>query len=397
MKLIANHCRIFFLSLTILVSALSYGSISLADGPSCRSVFFKTLTPEEALQALLDVSDYYRKEKADISSPQVVEKAFAQIEKSGFLKGYKSWPSSTHQNKAAILKDYAARTWSLFLDPANLKKMRDQSIDRQLDIRGAPKYRGLSGRARLERVSRENLERLVKEHGLDEKVELSFFGEKDLALISGDFDIVAERNGRTADVWGPGLLSSRQLTRFGGVGENSRHKLNNTTLEVDNDIFFRLFYDFGNSGSKGRSGSANEYGDYSFSAVKKLFEEEGIVSPYIMWVTDLQRWAEKALPHLKGTAKPSEDWEVGPYEMEAIKYLHKYDFTVRDFKKLLFAKVRMVEAKNPGILERYRGMDHSEKYKFWDEQVLKPLGFSMSELELRVPVYIPGDLINQIK
>ncbi|MNT54843.1 hypothetical protein D3C72_1920320 [compost metagenome] len=116
-----------------------------------------------------------------------------------------------------------------------------------------------------------------------------------------------------------------------------------------------------------------------------------------MWVTDLQRWAEKALPHLKGTAKPSEDWEAGPYEMEAIKYLHKYDFTVRDFKKLLFAKVRMVEAKNPGILERYRGMDHSEKYKFWDEQVLKPLGISMSELELRVPVYIPGDLINQIK
>jgi hypothetical protein len=395
MKLTVFNCRTLLLLATLIAPLLALPSVGQA-APVCSEVLLQqsSVVISKALHDLMEVRfkthargaeksrwDSATRKSYDKPQSQLIEELFTSFTTQDILKPRLNTETLSLEEKTKILEDYAAKTWDLFMNPKTLGKLRDQSLDTQLDLRGAPHFQKLKGRQRFAKVSRLNLERLWKKNDLSiSKV------RPEIEDLVDELEFSVSRNGRST-LSGEGLLSSRQLARFGSTGENSRHALNKEFLATDDNIYFHLFFRIDEPQS---FNSASEYGDHGMSPERQAFYKEAVISPYIMWDIDMHSFAEKSLPELSGLSKEAEADGFSAYDRAIRSRLHEFDFTPGDLKTVMQAQLRKVLSSDNQSLRELQHLVENKKNisQFISEKVMEPLGLP-DHLELKIPVYLP--------
>jgi hypothetical protein len=381
---------------TILLVAINSGlclaalpTRAAASGAQCQILLQKPMSKAEALQGFLEISEPTNR-YSNPSESQKIDSALEKLVRFGskefqdlYDKALKGKSSLSAAAKKELLSSYAQSTWSRYKDAAQLEKLRSESLHKELDIRGAPAFPGLSGKQRLAKISRMNLERIWRDKGLRQE----YLDDPEIQYLVKDIDLNVFRHSHNKDVYGEGVLSSQQLQYFNDSGINSQNSFNRDFLRSDDSIFFFLNFNR-------MQNQSSAYGQHGLSIKKDLLIKEGWVSPFIMWKQDFYKFAEEALPALSkkaGRKDKGTDEVFTPYDYSLREHLYEFDFTASDFKTLIQAQLAKVLTNKKDRRNFESGADLGS---FMEEKVLKPLGLP-AMLEFKIPVFLPKEDINQ--
>lgn len=294
----------------------------------------------------------------------------------------------TQNEELILLAQHNDSVWRTLKNPKALAELRDRALDKELDLRGAPRYAGLRGRARLERLSLENLNRIMKAHNL------SFDYQQNPKLLEAvnSIQFSVTRNTHGTDLFLDGVLSSRQLEKLTGTGGmNSQERFNKEFMKNDDNVYFHFFFN-----KNAQTQKTSEYGDHGHSVHTNFLRENAWISSYIMFPWQLTETGQRM-----NEIDPSLPRE------EILKQLHKTDFTYDHMTALVRAKAAQmilkdsaaiqaqVEKMYPGSKSDYLSL-HPILSADFSESVLKELHMGSSQqMELKIPVYVPKDSINE--
>jgi hypothetical protein len=292
------------------------------------------------------------------------------------LSGRKELPEN---EELKLLADYEQYYWKTLKNPKALAKLRDHALDVELDRRGAPQFPGVKGRKRLEMLSRQNYERMMKENNLTEDYkDTPWLREQVNGLTLNIF-----RNSHSTEVYGDGVLSSRQLMECSGsFGMNSEMAFNREFLHTDDNIFFNAEVVKATTTAHSARSKVSEYGKHGVSVAVEEVADIAWVSPYVMFPYDLIEVFKNdqvlntsfSVGQRFSGSERRDSYQATSYEEAALASLHKYDLTVNDFIALVRAKAAK----------------HIGRYTY--EQLVQELGYP--RLELKIPVYVPKELFN---
>jgi hypothetical protein len=246
----------------------------------------------------------------------------------------------TEIDKARALKSYVENFWRRLIDPVSRANEQDKSIDLELDLRGAPTFRGLNGWARLQRISEINRKKISAKHNLD-----TAFASPSVQEIALKAKLHVRRNSRVPITFGEGVLSSRQLQRLTGIpGYNTIHAFNRDFMKSDDSIYF--FVDF----QLKPPATESQYGKHGYWLSENAMPDRAWVSPFVMYNHELENayHSSSRFREVMSDANGREPDEVAgedtikayqpsTFDVLARQNLHHLDFTASDFLALVQA------------------------------------------------------------
>lgn len=247
---------------------------------------------------------------------------------------------ATEFEKARALKSYVENFWRRLIDPVSRASEQDKSIDLELDLRGAPTFRGLNGWARLQRISAINRKKISEKYDLD-----MAFASPSVREIALKAKLHVRRNSRVPVTFGEGVLSSRQLQRLTGIpGYNTMHAFNRDFMKSDDSIYF--FVDF----QLKPPTTESQYGKHGYWLAENAMPDRAWVSPFVMYNHELGnaynsssrfreaiRSATGKEPDVVAGEDTIKTYQPSTFDVLARQNLHHLDFTASDFLALVQA------------------------------------------------------------
>ncbi len=335
------------------------------------------------------------------------------------LRSRKPLDTFTEREKARHLKAYIEQFWRKLIDPASRARTQDDSLESELNLRGAHVFQGLHGWARLSRLSSKNRDEVMKKHRLKD-ISRVHPAIRDLVFHS---KLHVRRNSRVPITFGEGVLSSRQLQRLTGIpGYNTIHAFNRDFMKNDDSIYF--FVDF----QKVAPETQSQYGKHGYWLSENAMPTRAWVSPFVMYNHELgnayqssSRFREKLATI---NSEPGEDfikvYQPSLFDRAALGKLHHLDFTASDFLTLMQAAfARMLTPSQREVqIERRRNAEAGGTES--TDQIIQRLAHSKLQLiesqatgvnpftsiiqmsiglpekmEFKVPVFLPRHHIGQ--
>jgi hypothetical protein len=247
---------------------------------------------------------------------------------------------ATELEKARALKSYVENFWRRLIDPVSRANEQDKSIDKELDLRGAPRFPGLNGWARLQRISAINRKKISAKYDLH-----LAFASPSIREIALKAKLHVRRNSRVPITFGEGVLSSRQLQRLTGIpGYNTMHAFNRDFMQSDDSIYF--FVDF----QVKPPPTESQYGKHGYWLSENAMPDRAWVSPFVMYNHELgnaynssTRFREVVSgsngkePDVIAGMDTIKTYQPSDFDVLARQNLHHLDFTASDFLALVQA------------------------------------------------------------
>jgi len=311
----------------------------------------------------------------------------------------------------------------------NLAKLQSASLLKNLRFHGYTPPAGTPGRAALRDLSATNVERILNGQTYRSSPEMSG-AEQLVADLEFDF-IHNTRNEGTHNIQTP-LLSTDLLKKIGFTGGKNTNPFNRQFLHTHDQVFFYVKPVTRNFRFRP---SSSYYGDIALFLHPEFAESAGWISAFIMYTPQLFTATKAVAPaetdsivqKYKKTFSSSvalakdpdnlmswidyvSSWELKKFfrdngkELESLRHeLHKLDFTVSDFTRLvrvrLLISLQELQKTDEGrfrsalqILRSEPKVDSSDKSdleRLVQELVFRPLGMP-SSFELKVPWMVPA-------
>lgn len=284
-----------------------------------------------------------------------------------------------------------------------LRNIQNASLKKALQGHGLANFDATKdSREILHSLSLKNTEQILqgKNHISDPKM-----AEVEKAVRDLDFDFVHNTNLLKTSSQSE-LLSSYWLEEIGFSGGLNTSLFNKHFLHSDDQVFFFIY-----PTKRGvKTGEGSEYGSDSIHLKSRYAAENGWISAFVMYPTDLMK-ASKTL-RLKEYDQLRENFEnisehsreqQSEFLMDHVEIaqkmknqLYRLDFTVADFshwvKTQLLISLKDLKSQNPTEYENAIGILRSGDFRKMNgllrRYVFGPLGI-VGEFELKIPVAVP--------
>ena len=319
--------------------------------------------------------------------------------------------NADEKEKFRLVGEYVDAYLSRYRDEGMLQALRDQALRKAMRIHGRPATPGLPARQSWQRLSKENLARILrgkKYVSSPEMLEAETLVDSLQVFLAHNSHIMY--NPPQYPVVAPREIEKMGLPNF----SMSSNGFNQYIGSTDHVYFFVNF--------RNKNSSANlrsEYGKFGVIVDNRYAAENATISPYIMYVhhifdavKDVDPPAARAL--FQKRVRISEDGTVTWHSAfgkvtdkaeisRAIASVHKFDFTLDDFEFLLktqlLISLRELRSKDPaayrGALEELREAGDFHKkgpgtiHAIFNRLVFEPLGMPW-HFEGRIPVAVPN-------